>query len=63
MIFLFPTLFLIFNPFQSIFSATRILPQLLFILGGEEVGELLVIIQVLKEKSRNRKSKTCAILM
>jgi hypothetical protein len=42
--FLFPTLFMIFNHFQSNFSATRILtPQLLFILGGKEVGGLLVI--------------------
>jgi hypothetical protein len=32
------------NPFQSNFSATHILPQLLFILGGKEVGGLLVII-------------------
>jgi hypothetical protein len=41
MVFFFPTLFLIFNPFQSNFSATRIL---LFNLGGKEFGGLLVII-------------------
>jgi hypothetical protein len=41
MILLFPTLFFIFNPFPSNFSAIR------FILGGEEVGELLVIIPTL----------------
>jgi hypothetical protein len=33
-----------FNPFQSNFSANRILPQLLFVLGSKEVGGLLVII-------------------
>ena len=50
-----------FKPFQfnSIFLPT---PQLLFVLGGKEVGGLLVIILVLKEKTqRNRKSTTCAI--
>jgi hypothetical protein len=31
------------NPFQSKFSATPHTPQLLFILGGKEVGGLLVI--------------------
>jgi hypothetical protein len=38
-------------------------PQLLSILGGKEVGGLLVIILVLKEKNinRNRKSTTCSI--
>jgi hypothetical protein len=36
MIFLFPTLFLIFSPFKSNFSATHPhTPQLLFILGQE----------------------------
>ena len=43
-----------FKPFQfnSIFLPT---PQLLFVLGGKEVGGLLVIILVLKEKTqRNR---------
>jgi len=32
------------NPFRSNFSANRILPQLLFVLGGKEVGGLRVII-------------------
>jgi hypothetical protein len=39
--FLFPTLFLIFNPFQSNFSATRILPSsYLFRAGKGLVGYL-----------------------
>jgi hypothetical protein len=34
----------IFNPFQSNFSANQHTSQLLFVLGGKEVGGLLVII-------------------
>jgi hypothetical protein len=33
-----------FNPFQSNFSANRILPSSYFVLGGKDVGGLLVII-------------------
>jgi hypothetical protein len=41
MIFQFPTLFLIFNPFQSNSSATRILPSsYLFLAGKRLVGYL-----------------------
>jgi hypothetical protein len=61
MIFLFPTLFLIFNPFQSNFSATRIPPALIYF--GRERGWWVTCNYptVSKEKNRNRKSTTCAI--
>jgi hypothetical protein len=42
------------NPFQSNFSANRILPQLLFVLGGKEVGRLLVIILQFKKKEKEK---------
>jgi hypothetical protein len=42
------------NPFQSNFSANRILPPLLFVLRGKGVGGLLVIILVLKEKNTEK---------
>jgi hypothetical protein len=60
LIFLFPTLFLIFNPFQSNFSATRIPPALIHF--GRERGWWVTCNYptVLKEKNinRNRKSTT-----
>jgi hypothetical protein len=63
MIFLFPTLFLIFNPFQYNFSATRISPALIYF--GRERGWWITCnyLTVLKEKNinRNGKSTTCAI--
>jgi hypothetical protein len=41
------------NPFQTNFSATHILPSSYIILGGKEVGGLLVITEKLKQKQYN----------
>jgi hypothetical protein len=37
MIFLFPALFLIFNPFQSVLSATRLLPSSYLFWAGKKL--------------------------
>jgi hypothetical protein len=55
MIFLFPMLFLIFNPFQSNFSATRILPSsYLFWAGKRLVGYLLLSYSFKGEKHKQK---------
>jgi hypothetical protein len=55
MIFLFPTLFLIFNPFQSNFSATRILPSsYLFWAGKKLVGYLELSDSFQREKQKQK---------
>jgi hypothetical protein len=61
MIFLFPTLFLMFNPFQSNFSATRLLPSYYLFWTGKGWWITCNYPTVLKEKNRNRKSTICAI--
>jgi hypothetical protein len=55
MIFLFPTLFLIFNPFQYNFSATRILPSsYLFWAGKRLVDYLQLSSSITREKQKQK---------
>jgi hypothetical protein len=56
-IFLFPMLLLIFNPFQSNFSATRILPSSYLFWAGKGWWVTCNYPTVLKEKNRNRKNR------
>jgi hypothetical protein len=61
MIFLFPTLFLIFKPFQSNFLPPTYSPALIYF-GRERAWWITCNYPtVLKEKNRNRKSTTCVI--
>jgi hypothetical protein len=52
------------NPFQSNFSANRILPSSYFVLGGKEVDGLLVIIlQFKKRKTEKQKEYNLRYLL
>jgi hypothetical protein len=57
MIFLFLTLFLIFNPFQFNFSATRILPSSYLFWVGTRLVDYLKLLYSFKTENHKQKQK------
>jgi hypothetical protein len=63
LIFLFPTLFLIFNPFQSNFSATHILPSSYLFWSGKRLVDYLQLSYSFKREKQEHKEYNLRYLL
>jgi hypothetical protein len=63
MIFLFPTLFLIFNPFQSNFSAIHILPSSYLFWAGKRLVDYLQLSYSFKREKQKQKEYNLRFLV